>query len=157
MLEGSDMIVGLYSLPELDEINGIKLKRAFVGDKETILGFVEKNFRKNWVYEAEHSLMAEVSKCFIATENGEIVGFACFDSSAKGFFGPIGVLPSKRGEGVGKALLLRTLYAMKEYGYAYAIIGWVSEAEQFYRKTVGAEFIKGGNPENSVYSNLVFM
>lgn len=43
---------------------------------------------------------------------------------------------------------------MREYGYAYAIIGWESEAEQFYRKTVGAEFIKGGNPENSVYSHL---
>ena len=46
---------------------------------------------------------------------------------------------------------------MREYGYAYAIIGWVSEAEQFYRKTVGAEFIKGGNPENSVYAYLFFM
>ena len=46
---------------------------------------------------------------------------------------------------------------MREYGYGYAIIGWVSEAEMFYRKAVGAEFIKAGNPENSVYSNLVFM
>lgn len=101
--------------------------------------------------------MADVSKCFIATENGKILGFACFDSSAKGFFGPIGVEPGHRGKNIGQALLLRTLNAMREYGYAYAIIGWVSDAEMFYRKTVGAEYIKGGNPENSVYSNLVFM
>ena len=46
---------------------------------------------------------------------------------------------------------------MKEYGYAYAVIGWVSDAEQSYRKTVGAEYIKGGSPENSIYSNLISM
>ena len=128
-----------------------------MGDKETILEFVKKNFQRNWVYEVEHALMEPVSKCYIATENGKILGFACFDSSAKGFFGPIGVDPERRGEDIGKMLLVKTLESMREYGYGYAIIGWVSEAEQFYKKTVGAEYIKGGNPENSVYSNLVFM
>ena len=157
MLEGGDMIVNLHNLPETPLCNEIKIKRAFVGDKGTILSFVGKHFQKNWVYEVEHSLMEDVSKCFIATENGEILGFACFDSSAKGFFGPIGVLPERRGENIGRALLVRTLNAMREYGYGYAIIGWVKEAEQFYKKTVGAEYIKGGNPENSVYSNLIFM
>ena len=157
MLEGGDMIVSLYNLPEIKVNGNIKIKRAFVGDKDIILDFVGKYFRKNWVYEVEHSLMEEVSKCFVATEDGKIIGFACYDSSAKGFFGPIGVEPTRRGENIGQALLVRTLSSMKEYGYGYAIIGWVSEAEMFYRKTVGAEFIKGGNPENSVYSNLVFM
>ncbi|MCI6561030.1 MAG: GNAT family N-acetyltransferase [Ruminococcus sp.] len=157
MLEGGDMIVSLYNLPEIKVNGNIKIKRAFVGDKDIILDFVGKYFRKNWVYEVEHSLMEEVSKCFVATEDGKIIGFACYDSSAKGFFGPIGVEPTRRGENIGQALLVRTLSAMKEYGYGYAIIGWVSEAEMFYRKTVGAEFIKGGSPENSVYSNLVFM
>lgn len=157
MSEGGDMIVSLYGLPEFEPIEGIRIKRAFVGDKDTILEFIRERFHKNWVYEAEHALMADVSKCFIATENGRIVGFACFDASAKGFFGPTGVDPSRRGRKIGRALLRRTLHAMREYGYAYAIIGWVSDAEMFYRKTVGAEFIKGGAPENSVYSNLVYM
>ncbi len=61
--------------------------------------------------------MQEVSKCFIATENGKLVGFACYDSSSKGFFGPIGVDPQRRGENIGQALLVRTLTAMREYGY----------------------------------------
>ena len=80
-------------------------------------------------------------------------------ASAKGFFGPIGVLPSERGKNIGTALMIRTFEAMREYGYGYgyAIIGWVSEAEQFYRKTVNAEYIKNGELENSVYSNLIFM
>lgn len=157
MLEGGDMIVNLHNLPEMNTNSNIKIKRAFVGDKDAILSFVEKHFQKNWIYEVEKSLMQEVSKCFIATENGEIVGFSCYDSSAKGFFGPIGVDPERRGKQIGRSLLIRTLDAMQEYGYGHAIIGWVNEAEAFYRKAVGAEFIKGGNPENSVYSNLIFM
>lgn len=157
MLEGGDMIVSLYNLPDMKISSNTKIKRAFIGDKDTILSFVEKHFQKNWVHEVEHALMAEATKCFIATEDGNVIGFACYDSSAKGFFGPIGVAPERRGEHIGEALLIRTLNAMREYGYGYAIIGWVNDAEHFYRKTVGAEYIKGGNPENSVYSNLVFM
>ena len=157
MLEGGDMIVNLHDLPEIETDGRIRIKRAFAGDKETILSFITEYFSKTWAGEAEHALMADTPKCFIATENGKILGFACYDSSAKGFFGPIGVSPERRGEHIGKALLVRTLTAMREYGYGYAIIGWVNDAASFYRETVGAEFIKGGNPENSVYSNMVFM
>lgn len=155
--EGCDMIVSLNNLPEATCAEGVKIKRAFVGDKEEILSFVRTNFSKSWVYEAEHAILEPVPKCFIATYEGKLVGFACFDSSALGFFGPIGVDSSMRGKKIGEALLLRTLNAMKEYGYQYAVIGWVSDAENFYRKTVGAEFIKNGNPENSVYSNMIMM
>ena len=157
MFKGCDMIVNLQLLPKMPLVKNIKIKRAFVGDKETILRFVEKYFQKNWMYEVEHALMSSPSKCFIATQDGELVGFACYDSSAKGFFGPIGTHPNKRKKNIGKALLIRTLEAMKEDGYGYAIIGWVNEAEQFYRKTVGAEFIPNGTPDKSVYSNLIIM
>ncbi|PJI07506.1 MULTISPECIES: GNAT family N-acetyltransferase [Clostridium] len=156
--KGGDMIVGLTNLPHYEVTNkNIKLKRAFPGDKEEILNFVHENFQTNWTYEVEQSLMQSPGKCFIATEKGKLLGFACYDASAKGFFGPIGVLTSERGKNIGTLLLLRTLESMREYGYGYAIIGWVSEAEQFYRKTVSAEYIKNGEPENSVYSNLIFM
>jgi N-acetylglutamate synthase-like GNAT family acetyltransferase len=157
MTEGCDMIASLQNLPEVQVADGIKIKRAFVGEKDDILEFVESKFGKHWRGEVEHALMQESQKCFIATENGKLIGFACYDATAKGFFGPIGIDPDKRGGNVGKALLVRTLSAMREYGYAYAIIGWVKSAEMFYRKTVNAEFIKGGNPENSIYANLISM
>lgn len=158
METGCDMIVGLTQLPAYELSEPIKIKRAFVGDKAKILQFIKENFENtSWIYEAEYAMMQDVSKCFIAVQNGKILGFACYDASAKGFFGPIGVAPEARNKNVGKALLIRTLEAMREYGYGYAIIGWVSDAEHFYRKTVGAEWIKGGQPENSVYSNLVSM
>ncbi len=156
-MDGCDMIVSLMDLPERKELENIKIKRAFGGEKDKVLDYIRKNFSVSWANEAERSILQDISKCFIATQDGEILGFACYDASARGFFGPTGVTESARGKGVGGALLLKTLESMREYGYAYAIIGWVSDAEMFYRKMVGAEFIKGGEPENSIYKNMIKM
>ena len=59
----------------------------------------------------------------IAVEGQTLVGFACYDASARGFFGPTGVDEAARGRGIGEALLIRTLKAMREAGYGYAVIG----------------------------------
>lgn len=153
-----DMIVNLttisgdISLPE-----GVKLKRAFPADKSRILDFVRENFSQNWVNEAEYSLMQSPPACFIATREDKVLGFACYDASAKGFFGPTGLSADERGRGIGRALLMRTLLAMREAGYGYAIIGWVGDAAPFYEKCVSARYIDGGEPENSVYSRFIFM
>ena len=156
-MSGCDMIVNLYKLPELRVPEGCKIKRVFAADKERVLSYIRENFSAGWAWEAERAMLQEMGKCFIATKDGKILGFACYDGTAKGYFGPIGVSSTARGKGIGQALLIRTLNAMREYGYGYGIIGWVGEAELFYRKTVGAEFIKGGEPENTVYSNLICM
>ena len=157
MIKGCDMIVGLTHLPQYEVPEGIEIKRAFVGDRDRILAFVREKFSDHiaWPAEVEHSLMQDVCKCFVAVENNKMIGFACFDVSAKSFFGPIGVDPSLRGKNLGKALLIRTLEAMRDYGYGYAIIGWVDGPEKFYQKAVGAQFIHGGEPENSVYSRYI--
>lgn len=157
MIKGCDMIVGLTNLPKYEIPEGIEIKRAFIGDRDRILAFVRDQFPDHiaWCAEVEHSLMQDVCKCFIAVENRRMIGFACFDVSGKSFFGPIGVDPELRGRNLGKALLIRTLEAMRDFGYGYAIIGWVDGPEAFYQKTVGAQFIPGGNPENSVYSRYI--
>lgn len=149
------MIANLTRLPGETAPEGIGIKRAFAGEKMRVLQYIRENFSEGWVYEAENALMQH--KCFIATKEGRILGFACYDATAKGYFGPIGVSEEARGTGVGTALLLRTLTCMKDEGYGYAIIGWVDDAELFYRKTVNAEWIPGGEPENTVYSNLIHM
>lgn len=51
------------------------------------------------------------------------------------FFGPTKVLESYQGKGIGKALLLRSLHALKDEGYIYAIIGGIGPA-RFYEKNV---------------------
>lgn len=157
MAKGGDMIARLYTLPPEEPRTDVQIKRAFPADKRAILRFIEENFSKGWADEAEHALMLSPPGCFIAVRDGKLAGFACYDATAKGFFGPIGVAEDQRGGRIGRALLLRALHAMREAGYAYAVIGWVDSAEMFYRKTVGAEFIPGGTPENSVYVNLISM
>lgn len=156
MYEG-DMLVSLNKIPEYEVAADVKIKHAMPGDKKKILDFIGENFSEVWIYEAEHALSQEFGKCFIATIDGKLVGFACYDACARGFFGPIGVLSEVRHKKIGKALFLRTLQAMKEYGYGYAIIGWVGEAAGFYEKVAGAKFIEGGEPENSVFSNNISM
>jgi len=151
-----DMIVNLNNLPEMPKLDeDIKIKRLYPADKKRLLVFVAENFDENWVYEAEYSAMQEVTKVFIAEKDKKIVGFACFDASGKGFFGPTGVREDLRGKNIGAALLIRTLQSMREYGYGYGIIGWVDEAIGFYEKCVNARLIEGGEPQNSVYSQLV--
>lgn len=63
--------------------------------------------------------------CYLATRGAEILGYACYDATAPDFFGPTRVLDSEQGKGIGKALLLRCLHALRAEGYAYAIIGGV--------------------------------
>lgn len=153
-----DMIVNLTKLPQGPVLGeDIKIKRAFSGEKSAIVDFVRTNFEETWVGETEHALMQSPGHCFIATQGGKLLGFACYDATAKGFFGPIGILPKAQGKQLGVALLIRTMEAMREAGYGYAVIGWVNNAENFYRKAVDAEYIPNGQPENSVYSNLISM
>ncbi len=75
-----------------------------------------------------------------------IVGFACFDCTWKGFFGPTGVLESLRGRGIGAALLLASLFAMRAEGYAYAVIGAANTQPGFYERVAGAVPIPGSDP-----------
>ena len=155
-MTGCDMLVNLYTLPKVAEpTEGILIKRAWAGDMEIILSFVREQFSAGWAYEVQKSLMQQPSTCFLATKNGELVGFACYDATARGYFGPIGVLESMRGQNIGKMLLLHTLYAMKAAGYGYGIIGWVDDARLFYERTVGAVMIPGGDPDHSVYRNRI--
>lgn len=154
MYEG-DMLVNLNHLPAYTTDGDVKIKHAMAGDLGKIKAFIAENFSEVWIYEAEHAILQEFGKCFIATIDGKLVGFSCYDASARGFFGPIGVLPEVQKKKIGKALLIRTLQAMKDYGYGYAVIGWAGQAAGFYEKAVGARFIEGGEPHNSVYANNI--
>ncbi|MGN0777957.1 MAG: GNAT family N-acetyltransferase [Aristaeellaceae bacterium] len=151
-----DMIVNLTRLPAMPQLGeGIHIRRAMAADHASILNFIRQHFSENWVQEADAGLSALPSRCLIAVKEQQILGFCCWDVSALNYFGPIGVDEAARGTGIGTALLIRALEHMRDAGYGYAIIGWVSEAADFYRKTVGAQFIPGGEPQNTVYANMI--
>lgn len=150
-----DMLVNLMHLPSPPALpEGVAVCRAVAVDCGRVLDFVRGEFGEGWVGETEVALSACPTRCMIAAQDGEIIGFACYDAAAKDYFGPIGVKQTMRGTGVGKALLLATLAQMRADGYGYAIIGWVDDASGFYEKVVGARYIPGGEPENTVYGQM---
>ena len=89
---------------------------------------------------------------FVAQRGDTIVGFACYDTTAKGFFGPTGVDETERGKGIGEALLMLTLRALRESGYGYAIIGDPGPVG-FYKRRLDAFEIPGSKP--GVYAGML--
>src|SRR6185436_999147 len=90
-------------------------------------------FGKHWASEASLGLNQMPVTVWIAVKDNLLLGFACHDTTAKGFFGPTGVSEDARGQGIGEALLMATLRGMREAGYAYAVIGDPGPVE-FYTK-----------------------
>ena len=82
---------------------------------------------------------------WIAIRGGELLGFACADATAKGFFGPTGVRRPSGARASARRCSLRRCAGLREVGYAYAIIGGAGPVE-FYRKRLDAIEIPGSAP-----------
>lgn len=153
-----DMLVRLYSLPEPAPYDGrtvaagILVRRLEAWDRAALRAFVKRHFGDNWASEADFAFAnGHPITGFVAVEAGAIAGFAVYESSRRGFFGPTGVREDLRGNGTGASLLFRCLESMREMGYAYAIIGGVGPAA-FYEKVAGATIIEGSDA--SIYAQL---
>jgi GNAT superfamily N-acetyltransferase len=96
--------------------------------------------------------MRKPVSCFIAVQEGKIVGFACHDATWPNFFGSTGIEPKARKNGIGTALLLACLEDMRQRDFSYAIIGGVEPAA-YYAKVVGAVAIEGSEP--GIYRGLL--
>ncbi|MEO7223550.1 MAG: GNAT family N-acetyltransferase [Devosia sp.] len=124
----ADLLVRLYDLPVFEAEEkvrnaGIVVRRAMSFEREFILDWIETHFSKPWASEAALALSQQPTTLYVAVKDGALLGFACYDTSAKGFFGPTGVDEAARGQGIGEALLIVALKGMREAGYAYAVIG----------------------------------
>jgi GNAT superfamily N-acetyltransferase len=161
----ADLLVRLYDLPPLApavdalERTGVVVRRALATERPQVTAFARAHGSEGWAAECDAAFGRMPLACFVATERSAtigsdgklplqgdtLIGFACYEATCRGFFGPQLVHPDARGRGVGKALLLAALHAMRAEGYAYAIVGWASSVD-FYRKTVGATVIDGSAP-----------
>ncbi len=152
-----DMLVKLYEVPDaaplLRELraDGVACRRAESYERSAVLEFVQRHF-PHWLDEAAAGFSAVPPTVFVASEGGRVLGFACYNVTRPNYFGPTGVDESQRGRGIGKALLLQCLEALRTEGYAYAIIGGVGPAK-FYEQAVGATVIEGS--EQGIYGAML--
>ncbi len=155
----TDMLVKLYEIKDdwsflfEQEKLGVTLRKPIGTEKRFIIDWVKEKFGEAWTSEADMALSNRPITCFVAIQNQTLIGFACYDATALGFFGPTGVDEECRGKGTGKALLLACMLDMKLQGYGYAIIGSIGPAE-FYRKAVRAVEIPDSTP--SIWKTLLY-
>jgi GNAT superfamily N-acetyltransferase len=153
-----DMLVKLYDLPDsgvaFEQLRnqGVDIRRALAPEKDKIAVWVRENFSDGWASETEIAFARQPISCFIAVKVGKIAGFACHDSTCRNFFGPTGVDPQARKNGIGTGLLFACLEAMRQQGFGYAIIGGVGPTA-YYSKVVGAVPIEGSEP--GIYRGLL--
>ncbi|PRY85471.1 GNAT family N-acetyltransferase [Mongoliibacter ruber] len=153
-----DMLVRLTDLPDISQEErhlaeeNIIFRRPIAPEKSIVCQWVGKEFGNYWESETDVAFSFQPVHCFIAQKGNEILGFACYEVTAKNFFGPTGTKEGWRGKGIGKVLLVKSLLALREMGYAYAIIGGIGPID-FYKNTVNAVTIEGS--EISIYQNLI--
>jgi GNAT superfamily N-acetyltransferase len=146
-----DLLVRLYELPDLAPAVremaqlGVRIRRPETWERAILRDWVRTTFGGGWADEADCAFRAQPASCFVAIERDGLIGFACHDTTRPNYFGPTGVSESARGRGVGRALLLACLHAMRERGYAYAIIGGAGPVD-YYERAVGATVIERSAP-----------
>lgn len=154
-----DLLVPLYKLPnasaQLDALRaeqGVIVRRAYPFELSRTRRFIARHFSESWADEAEAAFARLPITCWVAVKEKRIVGFACVESTARGFFGPTGVDPAERKKGIGAALLLASLHGLRATGYAYAIIGSAGPVD-FYVRAVNAIPIPDSSP--GIYVDLL--
>lgn len=155
-----DMLVKLYDLPDGTELynkllaKDIRIIRPMTPNKQTVHAWIAEKFGEGWANETDTAFTHFPVSCFIAydVKDKRILGFASYECTYRNYFGPTGVDPESRGLGIGAALCLRCMEAMRDEGYAYAIIGSAGPVD-FYKKVVGATVIEGA--EVGIYKDLI--
>ena len=153
-----DLLVNLLKLPDLDptlrgmESDGILIRRPQPFEITQVLSFDEREFSQAWADEISVAFAYKPVSLYIAIVDKAVVGFAGYECTRRNFFGPTGVTDNMRGRGVGKALLIASLWGLREMGYVYAIVGRVGPVA-FYEKTVGAIVIPDSDP--GIYRDLL--
>ena len=149
-----DMLVNLLKLPSLDRLNdeGVNIRRAQPFEITPVREFIKENFSTAWADEVSVGFANKPVSVVIATRAGQVIGFAGYECTRKAFFGPTGVIESERACGIGTALLIASLWGLRELGYVYAVIGSAGPTD-FYQRAVGAIVIPDSEP--GIYVDLL--
>ena len=153
----TDMLIKLYDLPEgpaeptAAGLSARLVRKPIGPEHDAVVAWVRQTFGDRWASEARVALHNRPVSLFIAMQDGDLIGFACYDATAKGLVGPIGVREAERRSGIGAALLRAALTDMRAAGYGYAIAGSVGPGD-FFSRVAGATAIAGSTP--GLYAGL---
>jgi mycothiol synthase len=118
--------------------NGITARRANNADIPSTAAFALQTFGRGWQLEVEETRRFPPLPLNIALYQDQIVGFAAYDVTGYGRFGPTGTRPDMRQRGIGGALLKMCMQQMYDRGDITADISWAGPVA-FYTKEVGAQ------------------
>jgi hypothetical protein len=150
-MANNDMLIKLYDI-QIDcsfisqqAQHDVTIRKPIGPDRAVILEWAGNHFSQTWLGEIQRSLNNAPCSCFIAQRESSLLGIACYDATALGYFGPLGVIESARGAGIGLSLTHACLLDMRLKGYGYAIVG-MAGAPEFYRRVAGAVEIPESDP-----------
>ena len=148
----ADLLVNLLRLPTVPSPSdaSITIRRAQPFEITPVTEFIRKHFSVAWADEISVGFANKPVSVFIATREGAVIGFAGYECTRRTFFGPTGVAEAERGHGIGKALLIASLWGLRELGYVYGVIGAAGPVD-FYAQAVGAIVIPDSQP--GIYSD----
>ncbi len=142
-----NLVVELHRHFVVESLPGIEIGPAAAADELT-LAWIDDTFGGSWSTEASAGLNL-VARCA-----GVPVGFATIkpmglkyvwlqgiaSQPGVGVFGPFGVAPERRSSGLGVCLLRLALNALRQHGYARALIAAVADERliHYYADAVGA-------------------
>lgn len=140
-----DMLVhlktaSLDTAAAVDELarENIHIRRATGQEISSVSAFALQYFSRAWQLEVEESRRFPVLPVNIALHAGSVAGFAVYDVTGYGRFGPTGTRPDMRKHGIGGVLLKECCRQMLERGDETAEIAWAGPLG-FYLKQVGAQ------------------
>ena len=146
-----DLLVNLLKLPPLHPLveeqqrAGVAVRRAQAWEATPLRLFMLENFEPGWADEIAVGYSNKPVTVYLAVREQQVLGFAAYECTRRGFFGPMGVTVDERGRGVGRALLVACLWGLREMGYVYGIIGGAGPTA-FYERAVGATVIPDSTP-----------
>jgi GNAT superfamily N-acetyltransferase len=149
-----DLLVNLLKLPKLERSldKTLIVRRAQPFELTPVTSFVAEHFSRAWADEITVGFANKPVTVYLATIECKLVGFAAYECTRRGFFGPMGVLEQSRGSGIGKALLISSLSGLRQMGYVYGVIGGAGPV-RFYQQAVGAIVIPDSEP--GIYTDLL--
>jgi len=143
-----DMLIRLYESVLTSQSSAAEasdVRKPLAPEHDLVVAWIASHFTPGWASEARVALGNRPVSLLIAARSDALLGFCCYDATARGFIGPIGVAEQARGSGIGAALLHACLHDMRTIGYGYAIVGAVGVPE-FFRRVAGATEIEGSTP-----------